>query len=224
MRGKWRNSCLHFVRMVGFLLAVRDNDRLWSRIRVAVCCGISCIICSRSVHAVTPTIYGQPLSQAALAGSNAVFVVSAGTSPLAYQWRFNGGNVSGATNSTLTITNVQPTNTGAYVVVVTNSSGAITSPPAVLSLTTAPDFLWARQVTNGVPPSYGAISGARHVAADNSGNLFVAGTFNGSSPASIDFGGVALTNVSSGFFPLAAFVCKFDRFGNIGCSAARALA
>src|SRR5882757_9964113 len=178
--------------MVGFLSEFTLKGWFFSRIAIAICCGMPCLFLPRTVHAVAPAIYGQPLSQAVLPGSNATFVVSAATPPLTYQWRFNGGNISGATNSAFTITNVQPANTGAYSVVVSNSSGAITSPPASLWLATAPDFLWARQVTNGVPPNYAAISGAKHVAADSSGNVFVTGTFYGAFPASIDFGGVAL--------------------------------
>src|SRR5262245_13166422 len=111
--------------MVGF--PSRLIARGWSRQRIAIAiyCGMSCLLLPRTSHAVAPAIYGQPLSQAVLPGSNATFVIIAGTPPLAYQWRFNGGNVSGATNSTFTITNVQPANTGAYSVVVSNSSGAI---------------------------------------------------------------------------------------------------
>jgi hypothetical protein len=201
--------------MVGFLS--RFDVKGWSclRITTAIYCGMSSLILPLTSHAVAPAIYGQPLNQAVLAGSNATFVVTAGTVPLAYRWRFNGDNVSGATNSRFTIANVQPANTGVYAVVVSNSSGAITSPPASLWLATAPDFLWARQVTNGVAPSYAVISGAKHVAADSSGNVFVAGTFSGVSPASIDFGGVALTNLPGGLLT-AAFLCKYDRFGNIG--------
>lgn len=171
------------------------------------------LVLSRSADAVTLAIYGQPMSQAVLADFNATFVVRAGEPPLMYQWRFNGGNVPGATNSACTIPNVQPANTGTYDVVVSNSSGSVTSPPATLSLAIAPDFLWARQATNGVAPNYAAISGAKCVAADGSGNVFAAGTFYGASSASIDFGGVVLTNVAGS---TACFICKYDRFGNIG--------
>jgi hypothetical protein len=199
--------------MVGFLSEFTVKGWFFLRIAIAICCGMPCLFLPRTAHAVAPAIYGQPMSQAVLPGSNATFVVSAAASPLTYQWRFNGGNVSGATNSAFTITNVQTANTGAYAAVISNSSGAITSSPANLYLATPPDFLWARQVTNGIPPNYAAISGARHVAADSSGNVFVAGTFYGGSPATIDFGGVTLTNVPG---LTAVFVCKYDRSGNVG--------
>jgi hypothetical protein len=54
--------------------------------------------------------------------------------PLAYQWRFNGTDLSGATDATLLLTNVQPAAAGVYSVVVTNAFGAVTSSNAVLSL------------------------------------------------------------------------------------------
>jgi len=201
--------------MVGLLSKFSVKRRLFLRVAIVICGAAQCLFLSRTALAVAPAIYGQPLSQAVLPGSNATFVVSATPPPLTYQWRFNGGNLSGATNSAITITNVQAANTGAYAVVISNSGGAITSSPATLWLATPPDFLWARQVTNGVPPTYAAISAARHVAADGLGNVFVAGTFQGNFPASIDFGGVALTNLLTGFSP-AAFLCKYDRFGNVG--------
>ena len=81
-----------------------------------------------------PTIKTNPVSQTALPGDNTTFNVAAsGTAPLRYQWWFNQTNsLPSATNSTLTLTNVQLTNVGSYSVVVTNTLGAITSNPALL--------------------------------------------------------------------------------------------
>src|ERR1039458_2861962 len=77
-----------------------------------------------------------PVSQAVNVGTTATFTVAVtGLTPLAYQWQFNNTNIVWGTNSTLTITNVEPVNTGAYDVIVSNSSGSITSaPPANLVL------------------------------------------------------------------------------------------
>jgi hypothetical protein len=90
-----------------------------------------------------PTISIQPLSRTAYAGQNAGFTVSAlGTGPLVYRWRTNGvplpngGNVSGATNSTLTITNLVAGNAANYDVVITNRAGSITSSVANLTVVT----------------------------------------------------------------------------------------
>jgi hypothetical protein len=52
-----------------------------------------------------------------------------------YQWYFTGTNaLGGATNAFVQLTNVQPSQAGAYTVVVTNLMGAVTSAPALLSV------------------------------------------------------------------------------------------
>jgi GH25 family lysozyme M1 (1,4-beta-N-acetylmuramidase) len=82
-----------------------------------------------------PFIFSQPSSRFGDPGGSLKLSASAGgAAPLRYQWRFNGANVSGATNSSLTLTNLQTTNGGNYVVVVTNSSGGTTSSVAVLTM------------------------------------------------------------------------------------------
>jgi len=86
----------------------------------------------------TPSIATPPQSQTVAIGSNAVFTVAAdGTAPLAYQWRFNGTNLSGANATTLALTNVQFTNAGNYSVVITNIAGSITSSVATLTVNTS---------------------------------------------------------------------------------------
>ena len=58
---------------------------------------------------VPPTIVTQPQSQTVTQGANVTFnVVVSGTPPLEYGWRFNGSFIPGATNSSLTLLNVQP--------------------------------------------------------------------------------------------------------------------
>ena len=54
---------------------------------------------------------------------------------MAYQWFFNTTNaLAGGANPVLHLTNVQPVQAGAYTLVVTNIAGAVTSPPAMLSV------------------------------------------------------------------------------------------
>ena len=82
-----------------------------------------------------PVIVSQPQSQTVPAGTNATFtVVVAGASPLSYQWQFDSTNLAGATISSLTITNVRPSNTGYYSVVVSNAGGSVTSSNAILAI------------------------------------------------------------------------------------------
>lgn len=89
-----------------------------------------------------PAIASQPQSQTVSAGGTASFTVSAtGTAPLSYRWQKNsvaltdGGNLSGATTPTLTLSNVQTNDAGNYRVVITNSVGSITSAVAALTVT-----------------------------------------------------------------------------------------
>ncbi len=91
--------------------------------------------------ATEPRISPQPQSRFVEAGSDAVFTVAAtGTAPLAYQWRHgttmlaDGGNISGATSPTLTISGAQSVDAGAYSVVVTNPKGSVASATATLRI------------------------------------------------------------------------------------------
>jgi len=82
-----------------------------------------------------PVITAQPQSQAVGAGSSVTFSVTAtGTAPLSYQWRKNGGTISGATASSYTLANAQPSDAGSYSVVVANAVGTVTSSNAVLTV------------------------------------------------------------------------------------------
>jgi len=74
-----------------------------------------------------------------------------GTSPVAYQWFFNGVSLPDATNDQLLFPALTPAQSGSYFVVVTNVFGAVTSAPARLAVinlvewqsssTQAPTFL-----------------------------------------------------------------------------------
>jgi hypothetical protein len=84
---------------------------------------------------VAPNITSQPQPITVSAGDNASFIVAAtGSPPLSYQWSLNNTNIQGATNSTLTISNVAQTDLGNYAVVVTNGFGSVTSSNAMLSM------------------------------------------------------------------------------------------
>jgi hypothetical protein len=104
-----------------------------------------------------PTITVPPTNQTVWLGSKVNFAVTAvGMAPLSYRWQLNGtdlvngAHISGATNFSLTITNVQPGDDGGYSVIVTNSVGSVTSsPPAVLTVLALPGFKGITAVNNG---------------------------------------------------------------------------
>jgi hypothetical protein len=85
---------------------------------------------------VAPAITTQPLSITVNAGQTATFnVVATGTATLNYQWRKNGTAISGATSSSYTTPATSTADSGAaFTVVVTNTSGSVTSSAATLTV------------------------------------------------------------------------------------------
>jgi hypothetical protein len=85
-----------------------------------------------------------PTDQQAFRWGTATFTVGAdGTPYLFYQWYFNDTNlITGATNSSLTLTNLQMTNAGSYSVTVTNLYGPATSADAMLTVVPLDHFTW----------------------------------------------------------------------------------
>ena len=87
------------------------------------------------------SIQGGPLTQTTNQGGTVVLTVAAsGTGSLAYQWKFNGAilsdgsGVSGSNGATLTLTNVQPGESGAFSVTVTDGLGQTASASATLTV------------------------------------------------------------------------------------------
>jgi alpha-tubulin suppressor-like RCC1 family protein len=81
-----------------------------------------------------PIIRQQPESLQLPLGNDFTFSVDAtGSQPISYQWQFNGADIIGATDSSLTVFNAQTLDLGFYNVAISNGYGAVTSSNASLS-------------------------------------------------------------------------------------------
>jgi len=101
---------------------------------------------------VPPQITAQPQSITQIAGQSASFSVTvSGTTPLSYQWSFNGSVLPGATNSVLNIPSVDTSNAGDYSVVVTNVAGSAASLPGSLTVADPPTLAVNSSDSSGPP-------------------------------------------------------------------------
>jgi hypothetical protein len=106
-----------------------------------------------------PLITRQPTNLSLSIGATATFSVAAASTngPIVYQWWHESTPLLAATNATLTLTNLQVGDSGAYVVSMTNWSGGTNSAPALLDV----DPTWTKitsdpMVTNSGYPATGA--------------------------------------------------------------------
>lgn len=95
--------------------------------------------CSKSSQPGAPSITTQPANQTVTVGQTATFSVSAtGTAPLSYQWQKSGTGISGATSASYTTPPTTIADSGGqFSVIVSNSSGSVTSNMAALTVNPA---------------------------------------------------------------------------------------
>jgi uncharacterized protein YjbI with pentapeptide repeats len=91
-----------------------------------------------------PGIIIQPRGFALTPGASATFSVTASGASLNYQWLFNDTPILGQTASSLDVTNANSAKTGQYSVIISNSSGVVTSSSASLSIQSGAAFLEPR--------------------------------------------------------------------------------
>ena len=90
---------------------------------------------------LSPLIKSHPTNREPAVGGTASFTAAVnGGLPMAYQWNRNGVPINGATNLTLTITNVQSSQAGNYTLVATNRGGLATSLSATLTVNAPPNI------------------------------------------------------------------------------------
>lgn len=103
--------------------------------------------------AQAPQFLSQPAPQSSFTGLTVQFAASVFGSPApSFQWQcaspggaytnlLNGGQFTGATSATLTITNLTLANSANYLLIASNASGSVTSSPASLSVVSGPPVI-----------------------------------------------------------------------------------
>ena len=94
------------------------------------------------IQLVPPQVTRQPAPQTVWVGDSVTLdLVVSGSKPMSWQWQKNGADLSGATNTALTITNVQSGDGGNYSVRISNAAGGVSSASALLTVLNArPDL------------------------------------------------------------------------------------
>lgn len=138
---------------------------------------------------VLPAISSQPQNRTvATAASFSLSVgLSAGSSPLSYQWKKDGVAISGATNYYYDDYNAQAGDAGSYTVTITNAAGSVTSAAATVT------------VQAPVAPTITSISNAVTVAVGNS--IWLEVSASGTAPLTYQWrkDGVAIAGATSSY-------------------------
>lgn len=122
------------------------------------------------VQGIAPSITTQPSSTSVTAGNYVMLsTVVAGSSPISYQWKKDGVNISGATYSTYTINSAATVDAGNYTVLVTNAVGSVTSSVAVVIVIPAVMPSFSRQPTTATTAL--TIGGSVYLSAMVSGSV-----------------------------------------------------
>jgi hypothetical protein len=152
-------------------------------------CGYAEIILSGITLGPVMTINTLPATAADVVGSQVTFTAAfTAGSPLAYQWQQVSGGVTndltGATNTTLTLTNLQLTDTAAYQLRASNANGVAVSSASSLSVSSVP------AAVNNVITCYAAQTGLGSVVTNFSTTWTVTpgSLIAGQSPSSVGSG------------------------------------
>jgi hypothetical protein len=150
-----------------------------------------------TLPALGPIITTQPGAQVLYAGGTAHFSVVAsdnGAPPLTFQWKrygtnlLNGGNISGATNATLTVSGVSASDATGYTVLVANTVGNITSTNAPLTIVSPSGEAVEAAVIAANPVAFYQFNETGDPATNNSPVFDFSGGFNGTYGTAIQNG------------------------------------
>ncbi len=163
-----------------------------------------------------PVITTQPASQALFEGATATFTVgTASNALLFYQWKVDngsyltnltdGGKITGAATSTLTVSNVSAANEGAYSVTVSNAAGTATSTEAFLTIIPWRPVITQQPISQtvlpGAPATFTVAAVGTHPFSYrwrlNGTNLTDNSNISGSSTASLTIGNTTTANAGT---------------------------
>jgi hypothetical protein len=172
---------------------------------VSVSAGCGSLLSSSANITVNPVtiIVNQPVSATICSGNAANLSVNAtGTSPITYQWSFNGVVIGGATSSLYSIPSANINNAGQYTVQVSGACGVLTSSSATLTVNSTPFVTTApvsQSICSGSPVTFSILAGG-------SGNLtyqwrFAGNPINGAT--GIDYTLPSVTNANAGSYSVA---------------------
>jgi hypothetical protein len=154
---QWTKNTTNLVGKTAPSLAltnVRTNDSGNYAVVVTNAFGsVTSSIVALSVQAGPPIIFQQPQSLTRYEGGWATFsVVVGGSVPLSFQWNHGSTPISGATQTSLTLSNLQTADAGNYVCTLTNPYGSTNTTAATLTL--LPVTNYAAVVMAGNPVAY----------------------------------------------------------------------
>ena len=149
-----------------------------------------------------------PKSALAYVGASAAFsAIFNGTTPIFYQWQADTGsgitNIPGATNTSLTLNNLQLANAGSYTLLASNSyGGPVATSAAQLTVLTQPSFVTAVMLDN--PVGYWRLNETNSTASGTLTAVDMTGTYNGVYGSSAE-DGVAGPDPATGFDGFESF-------------------
>jgi hypothetical protein len=175
------------------------------------------------------SISAQPQSSSVCAGTSASFSVTAsGTANPTYQWRkgttnlTNGGNISGATTATLTISSVSAADVAAnYNCVVSNPCASVTTSNAALAVNTAPSITAQPQnstVCNGTSATFSVTASGTPAPTfqwrKGTTNLTNGGNISGATTATLTISSVSAADVAANYNCVVSNACSSVTSGN----------
>ena len=101
------------------------------------------------------TFFEQPVGATRYINGNVTFsTIVVGEAPLSLQWTHNGANIAGATNETLTVSDIEVADGGDYVLVASNDTTQNSSATAALTVLVPVAGSYEEAVVNAAPIAY----------------------------------------------------------------------